>query len=130
MVLMACIVAIFLVLGAVSLYPGSGLTSAVTAVPRVDGLYFGSNGWVNFLLTNPSSRTASIRSVNAYETNCINATYLATVLVSANNVAPAGGTLSLTVQFQNLNWQSGVKYAFILVDSNGWKYPTTGLSGC
>lgn len=118
------VAAILLLLG-VSLWLNELNFGRPTMIIRFDKATFGSNGWVTFNLTSFYDVNVTITAVKGYLC-CLNGTYLGTVSPSSNKIIPAGGTLSLAVQFQGVTWQTNVRYVFMLSDDHGDKIGAYG----
>ncbi len=125
MILLVTLAAIVLLLGGVTLWLGRiQYISVPTAILRVASTTLGSNGWVDFRLSNNGNVDVTITRANATQEAGTSPIYLGSIAVATNNVVAAGGTLNLSVQFQSVTWQPGVTYDFVLISSSGNKFPT------
>ncbi len=93
-----------------------------TDVIGVNSVTLGSNGWVTFNMSGAFSYNFVISTVKAYNVSSIYpyTPSLGSVSLSSNNVLPPKGKLILSIQFQGITWQPGVKYTLALRDSQGW----------
>ena len=123
-ILLATIMSILVILG-VDLWLGS--QQCVCPNPDLIGVYsvtLGSNGWVTFNMTGAYDPNFYfvIHTVKAYNTSNIDSSTppIGSVYPSSNNVLPPRGKLILSVQFQGVVWQPGVRYTFTILNYQGY----------
>ena len=101
--------------------------------PVTNSIHFGSSGWVTLNITNPRGSDVPNFAIAKVigQVNPTNYNYSVTIYLSSLYVIPEGVTAPLSIQFQGVTWQTGARYVFTIVSSEGDKFPTFGCpSGC
>lgn len=88
----------------------------------VDQVTLENNGSATFHLTNTGSNPITIAQIQAQGMGISGSS---SVSLSSGNVVVAGSSLSLTVTLSGVIWQSGQRYDFTLVSTQGHKYPAS-----